>query len=301
MDPHKFGSEWTQAKLNCVEEYSQAWSKIMYSQKSKYGWHTRYIDAFSGSGTYSPKHVAPQGEGALFDEMAETQAERKQLLAGSASLAIATDPPFDRIDLIESKKAYATQLRQLADNDLNERVFVHQNDANQVLASLAEQLGKNERALVFIDPYGCDVAWQTLQKIAASKVCDVWYLFPTMGVNRQLQSTLEDIPDYKRQSLDRVLGTSSWRQAFYETDIQLDLFGEQRKQTRDAGPSRVEAFFIERLKLIFPAVHDECLQLKNSRNGHLFSLCFAVSNPRKAAQTVALRIAASVIKKWSKI
>lgn len=300
MKAHKFGGvTWTQLKLNCVEDYSKAWAKIM----APLPWATtRYIDAFSGTGSYSPKirNSLSKSNDQIFSEFNDPIEEKEQLQKGSARLAIDLEPKFDRIDLIELKETYANQLRKLAGDELGQRVFVHEKDANHALADLANNFTRQDRALVFIDPYGCEVWWETLEKIARTKVADVWYLFPTMGVNRQLEGDPSKIPQYKQDALDRVLGTPEWRTAFYKQSIKTDLFGEQEITERHAGPNVVEAFFIERLKTIFPAVHENCLQLRNSKNGHLFSLCFAVSNPSVKAQKLAMKIAGHTIKRWEK-
>lgn len=300
LSDHEFGSHWTDKKLNCIRDYAIAWTQIMNTEKvKKFGWRTRYIDAFSGTGTYRPTKRDSAVAAPLFDELQETTEDRGELRKGSATLAIEAHPPFQRIDLIEAKQSHADQLRALAAGDLNRRVFVHEKDANAALRSLAETLGNKDRALVFIDPYGCEVEWDTLVAIANTRVCDVWYLFPTMGINRQLERTAASIPEYKKDALNRVLGTSEWEKAFYEDRVTYDLFGQQRDTNRKAGPTRVEAFFMDRLRSIFPAVHDSCLQLKNGRNGHLFSLCFAVSSHSERAQRLAIDRAKATIRQWS--
>ncbi len=273
----------------------------MLSNKNKFGWRTRYIDAFSGTGTYQPSATKQLENLSLFGELEGNNDPDVNLKDGSAKIAMNVDPPFDRIDLIELDGSHAAKLRELARNQIGERVFVHEMDANEGLTQIARTLSKNERALAFIDPYGCQVSWSTLERIASTGVTDVWYLFPTMGINRQLDANIDDIPPYKEQTLTRVLGTDEWKTAFYGNDEPVtDLFGDPLPRPRNAGPTAVENFFIKRLKTIFPAVHDECLQLRNSRNGHLFSLCFAVSSKSQRAQELALKIAKQNIKRWGK-
>jgi hypothetical protein len=55
LDNHTFGNDWIDQKLICVKDYAASWAAIMEHEKKKWGWKTHYIDAFSGSGTYSPK------------------------------------------------------------------------------------------------------------------------------------------------------------------------------------------------------------------------------------------------------
>lgn len=301
MRTPKFGSDWTAQKLGVVSDYSRAWAKIMHSQSRQYGWQFRYIDAFSGS--YRPRkrvhsdEIAQQ-QAALF-ALEETEEELEEIKLGSARIAMNIEPKFDRIDLIERNPIFAESLRKISGDKLGKRVFVHCEDANPALASICQSMSqRRDRALVFIDPFGCQVEWSTLETVAATEIADVFYLFPTMGVNRQIFSSFDKIPLSTQSLLDRVLGTAAWRQEFYKTETVTDLFGEYEKTTRTTGPQAVEAFFIRRLRMIFPAVYPHCLRLKNTRNGHLFSLCFAVANPSKAAQGLAMRIVAGVMKKW---
>lgn len=294
---HQFGSDWTKIKLNCVREYAEAWSTLMRPTADKYGWQTRYIDAFSGSGSYVPKTSTRGKLGS--DDLLDTDEEREELQKGSAQIAIDMQPPFDRIDLIELKSDFANDLQRIAGVDFNRRVFVHREDVNDALPRLCRTLDKRrDRALIFVDPYGCEVDWSTLEAIARSEVSDVWYLAPTSGLNRQLSEDPGKIEPYKRERLRKSLGTDDWEPLFYRKITEPDLFGPRETIMRTAGPDEVEKVLLDRLGSIFPAVYQRCLRLKNTRNGHLFSLCFAVSNPNKKAQTLAMRVAGGIIKKW---
>ncbi len=298
--PNKFGSDWTEQKLGVISDYSFAWSKIMHFKKKDFGWNCRYIDAFSGTGSYEPKTTAHDEKelGGLLFTSSETDEEKIEIRKGSARLALEVDPKFDRIDLIEKNPKFAQSLRDLAGDELNHRVHVHCEDANVALTRICGELTRKDRALIFIDPFGCQVWWETLEAVAKCEVADVFYLIPTMGINRQISGPGKEIPQKTADRLDRTLGTSDWREVFYTTEISVNLFGEASKSTRTAGPNRVEEFFLDQLNTIFPAVHKDCLRLKNRRNGHMSSLCFAVSNPNKKAQTTAMRVAGGIIKKW---
>src|SRR5207248_10863849 len=85
------------------------------------------------------------------------------------------------------------------------------------------------RAVVFLDPYGMQVEWPTIEAIATTRAIDVWILFPLgMGANRLLTRKLEDIPDVWRRSLDRIFGTNEWQNRFYETrSSTLNMFNPE--------------------------------------------------------------------------
>jgi hypothetical protein len=96
-----------------------------------------------------------------------------------------------------------------------------------------------------------------------------------------------------RSGLDRIFGTSEWRERFYRLNTNLDLFGENHQTLeRIATPSSIETFIIERLASCFEAVA-KGLVLRNSRSSPLYLLCFAAANKRGAP--VALKIAQDIL------
>jgi three-Cys-motif partner protein len=69
--------------------------------------------------------------------------------------------------------------------------------------------------VLFLDPYGMEVDWQTLKAIARTKAIDVWYLFSLSGLYRQATVKLSDVDDSKRTALNRILGSSTWEDDLY--------------------------------------------------------------------------------------
>ena len=297
MVEQKFGHEWSQRKLHCVKDYLAGWTAMMEFNSRRFGWKTRYIDAFSGTGSFEIK--ATKSPTPLFDKV-ENDEEKREIQQGSARIAIEHKPKFDRIDLIELDPEKANELRKIAGEELGSRVFVHEGDANSVLEDLCLNIDKNERAVLFLDPFGCQVWWETLQAVAKTKRIDIWYLFSIMGVNRKLPKRPEDIPDHERTILNKCLGTNDWENQFYQQQLEQDLFGEVPVTTRLAKPSKIEEYFKNKLGTIFPFVSSDCLRLKSSRNGHIFSLFFAISNPSEAAMKRAIKLVTPILKKWEK-
>ena len=61
---------------------------------------------------------------------------------------------------------------------------------------------KNNRAVLFLDPYGMQVTWDTIKAIAATNAIDLWILFPLgIGVNR-MTPRRGKISDAWRKKLD---------------------------------------------------------------------------------------------------
>src|SRR5216683_3510713 len=71
---------------------------------------------------------------------------------------------------------------------LHSRCVFRHGDANTVLKAWCRERDlKKERAVVFLDPYGMQVEWSTIEALAATKAVDLWYLFPLgVGVLRLL-------------------------------------------------------------------------------------------------------------------
>jgi three-Cys-motif partner protein len=140
------------------------------------------------------------------------------------------------------------------------------------------------------------VSWRTLVSAAETKAIDVWMLYPSgMGLNRLLTRRGDIRPEWQ-ETLDRSLGTPSWREAFYRMQETTDLFGhDSTDRVKDASTEKFEAFLLDRFRTIFAGVAPETVPLRNSRGQVMYLLCFACGNPRGAS--LAVRIARSVIRK----
>jgi three-Cys-motif partner protein len=172
--------------------------------------------------------------------------------------------------------------------------FLH-GDANNEVARLCKNtVWKNEtRALIFLDPFGAQVEWNTIELIAATEAVDLWYLFPLMAIVRM---TPRDgrIPDAWARRLDKMLGDPGWRDAFYTQDSEPDLFGDRalHKATR---VENVERYLLSRLKSVFPAVANQTLRLPEAEGRSMFLLVFACANPAPKAMGLALKIANDIL------
>jgi three-Cys-motif partner protein len=177
--------------------------------------------------------------------------------------------------------------------DWLDRCELKNDDANKVLRKWCKERDwSKERAVVFLDPYGMQVEWGTIEALAATKGVDLWYLFP-LGVARML--TLDGkIDESWRKRLDTLFGTNEWSNRFYQTKVRNGLFGEFEELVRDATVENIQGFIKERLGTQFTAVANSRV-LRNSKSSPLFALCFAASN-EKGAPT-ALKIAQGILGK----
>ena len=168
-----------------------------------------------------------------------------------------------------------------------------QGDANEYLKDLCRKNWKTRRALVFLDPYGMQVEWTTIESIARTQAIDLWILFPLGTVNRLLKNDGEIRPSLQAR-LDSSFGEHGWYDAFYQLAKQISLFNEEEQWQKTGNIFvTIEQYFIERLQGIFKEVTPNPLILRNSKNVPLYLLCFAANNQRGAP--IAVKIAKDIL------
>lgn len=294
-----FGGKHTSEKLEIVARYTKAYTTALKRQPFK----LVYVDAFAGAGYFRPKVELSKPSNQLsFEAFQDEGVER--LIEGSARRALDVIPRFDKYVFVETDPRYVQELKKLKFDfeDISDAIEVIEGDANSYLKIMcSKEVWTKWRALVFLDPFGMEVEWSTLEAIAGTKAIDVWYLFPAgTGILRLLKKD-GAISEANQASLDKVLGCREWRSAFYEVASQGSLFTHDNELVRSADYNTVERFFVDRLKTIFSGVADKPYRLFNSKGVWLYSMCFAAGNPRGAK--IALKIANYILeeKPWQRV
>ncbi len=294
MTEHRFGGPWTKEKLTCLQEYLQAYLTIFKKNPNATFFRTIYVDAFAGTGSWAPS-VNKGQEDLLFDVSSDEDAIAYR--KGSATIALEIDPSFDKYIFIEKDKNYSQKLDETIRQQFPQKadkVEIVLDEANAYLQSWSKKEDwKKHRAVVFLDPYGMQVEWNTISAMAATKGIDLWVLFPLgAAVNRLL--TKGNLPKGPwADTLTRMFGTEEWKGAFYGKTTQQDLFGSLLATEKQADFDRISQFWIQRLKSVYCKVAPSPLRLLNSKNVPIYLLCFAASNP-KGAQP-AVRIAQHIL------
>lgn len=273
MADNEFGGGWTSIKLDVLEQYLRAWLNVMKNQS----FDRIYIDAFAGSGRCIIKGIS-------------------QPMDGSAIRAMKCEG-FDRYYFFEKKKKFANALSDICDSEeFSARAsHVWQGDGNELIQSaLKLHDWKRTRAVIFLDPFGMEVEWSTLQAIAETQAADLWYLFPISGIFRNAAKKYSNVDPAKEAALTRALGADDWKNAFYTETPQGDFFDNSSSMERDKDVNDLERYVQERLGTLFPMVL-EPRRLLGQKNIPLFSLFFAVSNPSRGAQKIAKDIAEHLI------
>ena len=256
-----------------------------------------YIDAFAGTG-YRDRRVDRDGASSPeFPELAE--AAPQDLLDGSARRALKIDQAFDLYLFIERSAKRCAALDRLKGEfpDRGDRIQVRRGDANKEIQRLCKtEDWRAQRAVLFLDPYGMEVRWETIQAVAATHAIDLWLLVPLgMGLNRVLTQTGQMPPEWAAR-LDEFLGTGEWRSELYRPrkEQQQNLFEDEGERRVKAGMDTIGKYFNDRLKPLFPGVVEQPGALRNSSNAPLYLLCFAASNQKGAP--IAVRIAEHLMK-----
>jgi len=211
MTKQVFGGDWTEEKLNMIRKYLPAYVHVLKNKGLEYA----YIDAFAGTGYRELEDIEEQDR-LLFPEFLEQ--ETQQFMDGSARIALQTEPRFNKYIFIEKDSNKIPELEKLKEEfpDKSQDIKIVNSDANSYLIHLCNKNWKSYRAVLFLDPFGMQIPWSTIEAIAKTQAIDLWYLFPLgIGVNRLLKRDA-NIPEAWRIRLDNIFGTSNWYEEFYK-------------------------------------------------------------------------------------
>ena len=290
ISKQQFGGDWTTQKLERLRKYLSAYTTIMNKQTFSFA----YIDAFAGTG-YREQKESTSSTNLLFPELADEEPQR--FLQGSAHIALACTPAFNRYIFIEND---ASKLAELQANlyrifpEKEKQIIFNHGDANTVIQDLCEKNWQQHRAVLFLDPFGMQVKWSTIEAIAKTKAIDLWILFPLgVAVNRMLTKNGQINETWKRR-LDDIFGNDEWYDAFYRKTSHATLFDAAINQTQKAADFAVITdYYVRRLQTVFPHVAENPLPLCNSKNNPLFVLFFAAGNPKGGK--IAVKIAQNIL------
>ena len=218
-------------------------------------------------------------------------------LDGSAKKALELDPPFDRYIFVEKVKRKVEKLQSLVRASGVQNAEVRSGDANTELRQIAASWHPKDLGVVFLDPFGMTLDWETIEALARTKALDVWLLFPLgQAVSRMLVKADRPMPDGWEHRLTVFFGTEGWKDAFYPREVEVGLFGEEESVRRSANYDRIEGFFRKRLREVFPWVHPRSLEMKNDRGVPLFLLFFMMATPNIKAWKIGEKVADHLFK-----
>lgn len=287
----RFGTEgediiglWSEEKLNILQEYLGAYSVIMNNQKKTWLQAYYYIDAFAGS-------VRPKAKD-----------DEKRYIEGSPLRALQTEPQFDAYWFIDIDEQRVERIERLKAQFSECIINIRQGDCNQILSEeIIPQIPYNsyKRAFVFLDPYGLQVEWETVKKLADTETCDIFVNFSVMGITRLLPKDNPPEADVK-EKINKVMGSADWIERIYQPSPsqQLSLFSEPEQEPilsrKTIKAEWLARFYAEQLRSLFDCVSDPVL-MKNSTNSALYALCLGSHNP------IAVKITNDIFKKYEQL
>lgn len=251
---------WSEIKLEIIEKYALAYSKIFSSPKYDYFNHV-YIDAFAGSGTHISKTT-------------------KGLVRGSPQIALDINPPFKEYYFIDINGDKVNELRKILANYPKAKAHIIQRDCNVALLTnvFPNIQGKYDRGLCLLDPYGLDLRWAVMETAGKMEKIEIFLNFPVMDMRRNvfLGNPKEATPaNIKR--MDLFWGDHSWRDITYVQTT--DIFGDVVEVKQKNIKILVEAFRNRLLNVARFKFVPQPIPMRNSRSALLYFLFFASNNP----------------------
>ena len=307
MEALEFGGEHTDEKLKILTLYLDFFTQVLKARPSPNNpFKLAYVDPFCGNG-----HSQTAGDPRVRD--------------GSPLIALDIDDrPFDDFYFNDKTTDNVTTLQKIvATRHPDRSVNYHSEPAESFLSKLCPLLKKSVRpdvrGVVFLDPFATQVSWVSVEAIAQTHTLDVILLFPRAALARSTPLRHERNRRHQFESaMDRVFGDKSWER-LYEED-----FADRYKASRDAGKpknlplfdlgeiepnptyefrahaSAISYLYRERLKTVFTEVSDTFAVL-GSQGPPLFEVHFAVSNPSKAARSLAKRGAEHILRNYKNV
>lgn len=272
-----YGGDWTITKLVVLKKYLSAFTRALRDTRFSL-W---YCDGFAGSGAVRVKDGRFAG----------------YTVKGSARIALEIENRrFHRHLFVDSRIENVDVLRLLIRDVGRAKADVELGDGNESISSLVHQMTDDHRAVIFIDPFATEVAWETVKTVAESEKCDLLLMFPVGAIRRLLRRKGEPAGGVAAR-LDKIFGNGEWRSLyrFPENSLLPDEFlwmesEEGFSHIVDHYRTGLTEVFHNVLPLEFPLLRDSM-----SPGTQLFELMFAAGNP--SGSELAVRIAGDIMSK----
>lgn len=274
---------WAEEKLDALRRGLEYYTTRL---KNTPYWQKVYVDAFAGPGLSTvrtaPREPAPTPAGMddLFGSVAaaaDPVEEEARYLKGSPRVALDIQNPFDRYVFVERdpKRLAELEAMKVEYGDARE-IDIRPGDANsELLWVLRAGFSKRtHRAYVFLDPFGVQVPWSTIEHLAATEAIEVMINFPLGMAIRRMLPKRGVVPEGWGISLDTFFGSPGWHGHAYTGEF--DLAGDPIK--REDSEPRLLAWYRERLRMAFGHVSEARL-ITNTRGNHLYHLIWAGPHP----------------------
>ena len=297
-----WGGPWTEQKLDCFESYVKAYLTIMNVQRDKYNWKLIYFDGFAGCGSRTFTECDQEDTSKELLEIfesencADTQKELN-VYAGAAERVVRLEQDmrgFDFYYFVDTNENNLTKLNlKLAQYNIQGRLAYRHDNANNQAKLLADAMAKNPKlkTLCFLDPFGMNINWETIQQLAGKSI-DLWILVPIGTIVNRLVKVDGTLMYPSKMESFFGLHRNEIQKRMQVVETEQTLFGEERKihKVNDAI-SKLANLYCEQLGTLFDYVTNEPLVLYNSNHLPIFHFVCASNNK------TAIRIAKQIIDK----
>ncbi len=280
---------WAETKLNHLADYLSAYHDF----KGQTHWCSNYIyvDAFAGPGKHQIRsHTSADNNDTpnIFDELISDYSddlEQASIIDGSPRRALSIKHQFTEYLFIEKSVSRVARLHELKNEFTSAYIRIEQGECAGVLSDFVKRHNwRRERAFVFLDPFGMQVNWDLIVKLAQTQAIEILLNFPVgMAIQRLMP---RDVNKLSREMLDHYFGTTEWFDAMYAVPkvqpIQMTMFDceptvdDTPIKVPDSGKKLVQ-WYRGRLAQIFKHVSNAGL-VRNSRNCPLYFLIHASPN-----------------------
>lgn len=280
---------WAKEKLECLRKYLCAYTVVLRRQHFK-GYF--YIDAFSGPGILQIRKPTAKYFG--FRELLN-QKEFSEYIDGSPRVALSIDNPFTHYIFIEKDSNRIEDLESLKAEFSSESVsiVVRKIDCNEYLKRFLKK-GESQwtqwRGIIFLDPFGMQVPWETIERIGRTKSIEVIINFPVgMAIQRLLKRDAR-FTTRERKKLNDYFGSDEWFDLLYKRE--RNFFGIHSVKRGQAAEILV-SWYRKRLEKVFG--HASPAREIRRPDGHLlYYLIWAGRNKTGA------KIASAVLKQGAR-
>ena len=272
---------WVQEKLGCLQKYLSAYTTILRKQRFR-GYF--YIDAFAGPSNLKLRDEPEEGPAQQYllepSDYASDDEGRAEYIKGSPRIALQIKHPFTHYVFIELNSKRVGQLEELAVEARKNgpKVYVRQRDCNEYLTEFLQESRehwRNWRGVVFLDPFGMQVPWNTVAELGRTGAIEVFINFPVgMAIQRLLKKNGQFSPN-ERAKLDSYFGTGEWFDLLYRE--KTDLFGEVGVDKLQNAGDRLVKWYRGRLKEAFGHV-TTAREVQSTTGRPLYYLIFAGPN-----------------------
>lgn len=212
---------WTEIKIDYLSRYIDIFETAMRNK-----WNNRhYIDLFAGCGKIKLKKSG-------------------RILLGSPLIALNTTYPFTGYHFVDNSRRYIELLeKRCAGSPINNLVSTYFGDCNVVVSDVLSNLkpyDDNSLNLAFLDPFGFELHWETVVKLASLKRMDLIIYYPQMGFTRYIRkASLEE----GQTAIDLFFGGREWRDVYNQMHgkgkLQRAMIDLYKSKLRDLGYTEI--------------------------------------------------------------